>query len=345
MGKQGMWSDIKFNSVNINSEIKIVRLGEGETIINEKYQSDLKTLVEMLDDNYPGIDIWYNNKVLPGLKEKERFAYVIYSNEIPVGLTIVKKDKNAKICSMRISPKFQRQGVGTLLFSLIARQLKNVSEKVHFTVPESIYNDKKSFFEKFGFIFLGEAGQQYRLFDREFLCEVETSVLWENVLKNIENTIQDFTLIGNPAHPDLVMSIKPEFADKIKRKEKKIEVRRKFNKKWQGAYALLYASEPMSEFFGEARISKIIEGEPKNIWNLFGSELGVDEKKYFEYCAGTDKVNALILSDINIFRNGITKTRVEYLLSEELKAPQSYSVIKEGTSWPTAVSLNYLLMA
>ncbi|HUU29419.1 MAG TPA: hypothetical protein VM123_16575, partial [archaeon] len=192
---------------------------------------------------------------------------------------------------------------------------------------------------------LGEAGTQYRLFDKELECIVDAKIFWKNILSNIENTIGKFTIIGNPSHPDLVVSIKPEFADKIKEKKKKVELRRKFSKKWKGAYAMLYASEPISEFFGEAKISDIIEDSPNEIWNLFGSELGVDKGQYYEYCRGIDKINALVLSDITMYKNGISKNRVEYLLNKELKAPQSYSVIKEGTAWPTAVSLNYLLLA
>ncbi len=340
-----MWKDIMFNSMNINSEIKIVKLGSGDKIINELYQKDLKQLVEMLDDDYPGIDIWYKRKVVPGLKDKERFAYLVYAKEKPVGLTIAKNVENSKLCSMRVLPEYQKKGMGYLLMSLVGRELRNFAGTVHFTAPQRIYNKNITFFDKLGFKCLGETDKQYRLFDKEILCTVGAKYLWNNILSNLDDTIQQFTLIGNPKHPDLVMSIKPEFANMIKERKKKIEIRRKFSKKWKNAYVMLYSTAPVQEFFGEAKISDIIEDEPNEIWKLFSSELGVDEKEYFEYCKGASKVNALVLSDINIYKYGILKQQLDFLLNEELKIPQSYSIIKEGTTWPTAISLSYLLLA
>lgn len=340
-----MWRDIMFNSININSEVRIVRLGEGETLINEMYQDDLKQLIEMIDDKYPGIDIWFKKKVVPGLKEKHRFAYIVYVEGKPIGSAIAKKAGDTKLCSMRILPKYQERGIGSLLMSLIGREIRNYAGKLHFTAPLSMYQDNTSFFDKLGFKCLGEAHRQYRLFDKEIFCTVDSKLLWRNVLRNLENTIQQFTLVGNPSHPDLVISIRPEYASMIKENKKKVEIRRKFAKKWKGAYALLYASAPVQEFFGEAKIADVIEEKPEEIWKLFGPDMGSDKDAFYEYCEGTDRVSALVLSDIDIYKAGIFKDQVEFLLGKELKAPQSHCALEDDTIWPTAVLLNYLLLA
>jgi len=333
-----MWKDF-----HINSEIKIAKLTE--KITNEKYQPDLKRLVEMVDEKYPGIDIWFKKKVLPGLKEKERFAYLIYHKNLPVGSAIIKKGKEAKLCSMRIAPGHQYEGIGSLLISLLGREVRNYAGKIHFTAPESTYIKYKSFFDKWGFKCLGQATVQYRLFDIELLCEVDTKRLWHNVIQNLDKLFDQFTLVGNPTHPDIVISIKPEYANEIKNKKKRVEIRRKFNKKWEGAYAMLYASKPAQEFFGEARINKVIEDSPKEIWRLFNSDLGVDENKFYQYGNGAEKVSALVFSDIEIFSNSILKGQVEILLNEQLNPPQSYFGVKKSTNWPTTALLNYLLLA
>lgn len=333
-----MWKDF-----NINSEIKIAKLAE--KITNEMYQHDLKRLVEIVDDKYPGIDIWFKKKVLPGLKEKERFAYLIYHKNQPVGSAIIKKGEETKLCSMRIAPGQQQKGIGGLLMSLMGREVRNYAGKIYFTAPESTYIKYKSFFDNWGFQCLGEAGIQYRLFDKELHCVADAQELWYRVIQNLDKLFDQFTLVGNPKHPDIVISIKPEYAEAIKKKNKRVEIRRKFNKKWEGAYAMLYASKPAQEFFGEARISKIIEGSPNEIWRLFNSELGVDENKFFQYCYGVEKVSALVFSDIEIFRNSILKCQVEILLNQELTPPQSHFGVKESTNWPTTALLNYLLLA
>jgi predicted transcriptional regulator/N-acetylglutamate synthase-like GNAT family acetyltransferase len=333
-----MWKDF-----NINSEIKIAKLTE--KITNEMYRHDLKRLVEIVDDKYPGIDIWFKKKVLTGLKEKERFAYLIYRKNQPVGSAIIKKGKETKLCSMRIAPEQRQKGIGGLIMSLMGREVRGYAGKIYFTAPESTYIEYKKFFDSWGFKCLGQAGIQYRLFDKELLCEADAQELWLKVIQNLDQLFDQFTLAGNPRYPDIVMSIKPEYAKEIKKKKKRVEVRRKFNKKWEGAYAMLYASNPAQEFFGEARINKVIEDSPKEVWRLFNSELGVDENKFFQYCNGVEKVSALVFSDIEIFRNSILKSQVEILLNRELKPPQSYFGVKESTYWPTAALLNYLLLA
>jgi predicted transcriptional regulator/N-acetylglutamate synthase-like GNAT family acetyltransferase len=333
-----MWKDF-----HINSEIKIATLAE--EITNGMYQHDLKRLVEIVDDKYPGIDIWFKKKVLPGLKEKERFAYLVYHKNNPIGSAIIKKGEEAKLCSMRIAPEYEQKGIGSLLISLMGREIRNYAGKVHFTAPESTYIKYKSFFDNWGFKCTGQAGMQYRLFDKELFCEADAQELWKKVLQNLDKLFDQFTLVGNPQHPDIVMSIKPEYADEIKKKNKKVEIRRKFNKKWEGAYAMLYASRPAQEFFGEARISKVVEDSPKEIWGLFNSDLGVDKDKFFQYCYGVETVSALVLSDIEIFRSGILKSQIEFLINDELKPPQSYFGVKENTNWPTTALLSYLLLA
>jgi hypothetical protein len=57
-------------------------------------------------------------------------------------------------------------------------------------------------------------------------------------------------------------------------------------------------------------------------------------KQIFLYCYGVETVSALVLSDIEIFRSGILKSQIEFLINEELKPPQSYFGVKENTNWP-----------
>jgi predicted transcriptional regulator/GNAT superfamily N-acetyltransferase len=333
-----MWKDFY-----INSEIKIAKL-TGK-ITNEMYQHDLRRLVEIVDDKYSGIDVWFQKKVLPGLKEKERCAYLIYQKNQPVGSAIIKKGKETKLCSMRIAPEHRQKGIGGLLISLMVTEARSYAGKIYFTAPESTYREYKKFFDNWGFKCQGKAQIQYRQLDKELFCEADVQELWQRVIQNLDKLFDRFTLAWNPRHPDIVMSIKPEYAEEIKKKKKRVEIRRKFNKKWEGAYAMLYESHPAKGFFGEARINKVIEGSPKEIWRLFRSDLAVDETKFFQYCYGVEKVSALILSDIEIFRNSILKSQVERLLNEEIKPPQSYFGIKESTNWPTIALLNYLLLA
>lgn len=332
-----------FGSVNINSEIKVIRVSGSLAI--DKYKADLKRLVELSNDYYPGIDIWFEKKVIKGLKENERFAYIVYSGGEPIGSAIIKKGSYTKLCSLRIAPEYRMNGLGHLLMSLLGREVRVYAGKLYFTAPLSVYEESKPFFKELGYELLGSSKKQYRLFEEEISCSVKANVFWKNIVGNLPELFDKFTLVGNPTHPDIVISIRPEYADKIKKKEKKIEIRRKFNKKWKGAYAMLYASGNHKQFFGEAKIYDVIEDSPDEIWRNYHSEIGVEKSDFDKYCIGTDKICALILSEVEIYKAAIYKQQVEQLLEKEIVAPQSYCSIKEGTRWPTAVMLNHLIRA
>jgi predicted transcriptional regulator/N-acetylglutamate synthase-like GNAT family acetyltransferase len=332
-----------FESANINSRIRIVKLKDSLTV--EKYQVDLKHQVQEAEDFYPGIEKWYDKKVIPGLLDRDRIAYLIYSKNQPVGSTIVRKGDQAKLCSLRINPNFRLEGLGNLLVALLGREIRNFSGKIYFTAPANIYEDNQLFFDGLGFKFLGKAHKQYRLFDDEISCSVNTKVLWKNIIDDLPNLFEKFTLIGNPTHPDIVISIKQKHAEQIKKKNKTVEIRRKFNKKWKGAYAMLYSSGKIQEFFGEAKIADVIEDSPSEIWKTFHSEVCVEKEDFNNYCKGASKISALILSEINIYHGIILRKSMENMLDKEIKPPQSYCTVKEGTNWPTMIMLKHLLLA
>ena len=48
-------------SVLVNPQIQVVRLEDN--IVIDKYESDLKLLVETIEDKYPGIDKWFDKKL------------------------------------------------------------------------------------------------------------------------------------------------------------------------------------------------------------------------------------------------------------------------------------------
>ena len=65
--------------------IKIIKLEHKISNIDPLLIDQHKTVVLEAEDLYPGIDIWYNKKVKPGLEEGERIGYLIQKNGSPVG--------------------------------------------------------------------------------------------------------------------------------------------------------------------------------------------------------------------------------------------------------------------
>lgn len=333
-----------FTQFRINKELKIVRF-DGDPLISEDYNKNLENIIVECEDLYPGIDIWFKKKVKPGLKNKDRVAFLVYHDERAIGAAVLRKGEDAKLCSMRILPDAQDKGIGSLLISLIAKEVRDKSKRIHFTAPSQVWTKWEQFFRSYGFQNNGPAAIQYRLFDEELACSADFKNLWKTVIHKLPAIIENFTLNGNTAHCDIVLSIRPEHAEKIISGKKKIEIRRKFSNKWKGASALLYASSPRREFVGEAEIGEIITGTPEKIWSDWQSEIGCSYDEFASYCKGAERVTALIFADVKPFKLPILQSQIQHLIQQDLKLPQSHCEVKKDTIWPTALSLSCLLQS
>ncbi len=328
----------------MQQDIKIVRFGGRFKPIPEQF-SDLKTLINQCEDLYPGIDNWYKKKVVPGIEDKERTAYIIYNNSEPVGATILRKGQHPKLCSLRILPKAEKGGLGTLLMGLVARDLRHYAKDVHFTIPDCIWDQKQNFFKQYGFKSLGESKEQYRLFDRELSCSVDFSDFWNSVIKKLPKIFGNYTINGTKLKYDLVLSIKPQYASEIFNGRKKVEIRRKFSKKWRGSNALIYSTSPCRSYVGTIFIDNVVSGSPDEIWETFGSEIGCDESGFRSYTHNSKEVYALVIDESYKFKYPVLNTQLEQLLYRDLSVPQSYNNIESSEIWREAASINSLLQA
>ena len=88
---------------------------------------------------------------------------------------------------------------------------------------------------------------------------------------------------------NVILSIKPEFVEKIFSGEKQYEYRKiLFKQKVDTVY--IYASRPISKIVGEFKIEKIINDTPANIWKQTKEYSGVTKSFFQQYYAGKDKV-------------------------------------------------------
>jgi predicted transcriptional regulator len=300
-------------------------------------------MVEECDDLYPGIDIWFKKKVVPGLKEKNRAAFLIYDECRPIGSAVVRNGDDAKLCSLRVLPEEQKKGLGHLLLALVANEIRNTATRFHFTAPSELWIRMQHFFESYGFVNNGLAGIQYRFFDQELACSANFGDVWRGIINQLPTMIQNFTLNGNQAHCDLVFSIRPNFIERIIKGRKRVEVRRRFSTKWKGATALLYASSPSRHFVGEATIGEVITSSPRTIWSDWKDGLGCTFDEFSSYCSGAAEVSAIVFKEVRAFKYPIPQVQIEHLVQQDLKAPQSFLEVKRQSVWPTALSLSCLL--
>lgn len=86
----------------------------------------------------------------------------------------------------------------------------------------------------------------------------------------------------------VILSIKPEFANKIFNGTKKFEFRRTLFKNKEVKKIVVYASAPISKVIGEFEIDRIFHEELDLLWNQTSKFSGITEDYYTEYFNGKD---------------------------------------------------------
>jgi predicted transcriptional regulator len=81
----------------------------------------------------------------------------------------------------------------------------------------------------------------------------------------------------------VLLSIKPEYANKIFTGEKKYEFRRTIFKNKQIKKVIVYASSPISKVIGEFDIDIIISEEPSRLWEITQQHSGISEDFFYSY--------------------------------------------------------------
>ncbi|MCK9406791.1 MAG: ASCH domain-containing protein [Methanothrix sp.] len=123
---------------------------------------------------------------------------------------------------------------------------------------------------------------------------------------------------------DVLLSIKPKFAEAIIDGRKRYEFRKsKFaNKDINRVY--IYATSPIKKIIGIFKISNIIEESPSALWDLLKDHAGISEEEFFNYFGNKGTGFAIEIKSVEKFENPIDpKTLIPNFVP-----PQSFHYIK-----------------
>ena len=124
----------------------------------------------------------------------------------------------------------------------------------------------------------------------------------------------------------VILSIKPEFAEKIFNGSKKYEFRRSIFKDPTVNKIIVYASAPISKIIGEFEIDKILRSELASLWSKTKEYSGISEEYYLKYFEGKKEGYALKIKKTHKYE--------DYLSIKDdlgLFPPQSFAYLKEST--------------
>src|SRR3984885_11277542 len=161
------------------ANLEIVKINRGDVILNSDTLKLFKISILKHEEMYPKISLWLKNKVLPGIENGERIAYLGLYNGEPVVTAVVKIGSSSKFCHLHIEKKFQDKSIGELFFAMMIVDVRHRAQSIHFTLPESLWEDEKGFFSSFGFEQAKKSKTQYRKSEEELSCNSTFKKVWE----------------------------------------------------------------------------------------------------------------------------------------------------------------------
>jgi predicted transcriptional regulator len=100
----------------------------------------------------------------------------------------------------------------------------------------------------------------------------------------------------------VLLSIKPQFADKIFSGEKIFEFRRTIFKNQAVKKVLVYASAPVQKVIGEFEIDEIVCEDIETLWDLTGHQGGISKEYFTSYFSGKELGYAIKIKNLRKFK-------------------------------------------
>ncbi|WP_407536862.1 hypothetical protein QCB49_16480 (plasmid) [Cetobacterium somerae] len=120
----------------------------------------------------------------------------------------------------------------------------------------------------------------------------------------------------------VLLSINPEYVEKIFSGVKKYEYRRSIFKEKNIKTIVIYCTYPVKKIVGEFDIEDVIKDTPEKLWNLAPNNTGIEKNKFLEYFEKKDQGYAIKIGKIKKYK--IPKRLEEICVK---RAPQSFQYI------------------
>ena len=120
-----------------------------------------------------------------------------------------------------------------------------------------------------------------------------------------------------------LLSIHPEYVQRMSRGEKRVEFRRaRFSREL--TYVVVYATSPESRIAGYFEVVGVDEGSPSFLWRTHGDHSGISRKRLFDYLRGARQAVA-----IRIGRFHEVKRKISLADVGAVAPPQSFRYLPQ----------------
>jgi predicted transcriptional regulator len=118
----------------------------------------------------------------------------------------------------------------------------------------------------------------------------------------------------------ILLSIKPEYVNKILSGEKKFEFRRFSRLKSPVKVVVIYATQPVGKVVGEFEVDDFIQESPEKLWELTYQFAGVEKHFFDDYFKGKSIGAAFKIGNVCTYDEPLSLEE----LGNNIRAPQSF---------------------
>lgn len=121
----------------------------------------------------------------------------------------------------------------------------------------------------------------------------------------------------------VILSIKPEYAERILSGEKKFEFRKSIFKNKNVDTVIIYATMPVGKVIGEFKVGDILVNSPSELWSLTKNYAGISHKFFTDYFHRRDRAFAISVKSPKRYSSPLDLEDI----SPGAKAPQSFRYV------------------
>ena len=108
----------------------------------------------------------------------------------------------------------------------------------------------------------------------------------------------------------ILLSIKPEYAEKILSGAKRFEFRKVLFKNPAVKTVVIYATMPVGKVVGEFDIDEVLSARPKKLWSLTEEFAGIPHGYFKEYFEGRDIGHAIKVNNVRRYTKPLNLLQV-----------------------------------
>lgn len=137
----------------------------------------------------------------------------------------------------------------------------------------------------------------------------------------------------------VLLSIKPEYVDKIFDRSKKFEFRKSIFRHNSVHTIVVYATKPVGRIIGEFEIEDVLCESPERLWALTQTAAGISKEFFDSYFSGRSKAFAIKVGRIHKFHEPLDPGD----LIENFIPPQSFMYLDDSFERPRAIQMAFAL--